>query len=516
MLIRAGGALLCSLLLLMILPELHEVRAQYGCPPISGGYEPAVIAKRSGDVFVFWNYFYGCGQRVLLFNKSLDNGDNFGDPITIADSSMAGSAPAVSVLPDSNNLYVAWLSYTQTSPALFFRKSVDNGVTFGDAIRIDTNSSVQSSVFTILVSPTNSDNIGIIWNGIASNGRTEVFLSKSQDGGKSFGPPTLISNNTSDYSVIPHIVQVGNTTYILWSSGGDAYEKDFVTRIGIDDVDREFSIKPAVSLGIIGARAIAASGNNVYVAGAITNNNNAEYNPEGIAGNVSILLAKSSDGGHTFDKPVVLAEYDSADSNHINSLMVDASENFVYVGWYNFHNHKIGAEIDARASPDYGNTFGSRQKISGGTGVFEPVVTTTLRDKYYISWQNSNSTDDASYQKLFFASSSDGGNTFSQPIDLTGGMGASNPGQAMAVDDKNGVYIAWVDYAFQDGNHIMFTKNIAGTSNFSKAIDLDKDSRALIETTPEFGPIILLLAAAGILGAIIAARRFVHRGSLFG
>lgn len=85
-----------------------HVFAQYGRPAISGEYEPKIIARESSsNVFAFWNYFYGCGQRILFFNKSTDDGNAFGNPIVMADSDMAGSAPAAFASSDSGNLYVA-------------------------------------------------------------------------------------------------------------------------------------------------------------------------------------------------------------------------------------------------------------------------------------------------------------------------------------------------------------------------------------------------------------------------
>jgi hypothetical protein len=496
--------------------------AQYGCPPISGGYEPKIIARQnSSDVFVFWNYFYDCGQRVLLFKKSPDHGNTFSNSIVVADSNSAGSAPAIAASSGSNYLYAAWFKYsTQPSPTLLFRKSIDNGLTFGDPVKVDTNGTVQDSILGILTSPTNNNNIGIVWSGIlAKNGTDEVFLSKSLDGGESFGQPILLGKSTADYLLVPHIAQVSTKAYVLWSTAGETGEH-FVTKINIDDDNGDpFSIGPIVRLGNIGASAIAASGDNVYIVGTTgsTSTTTISGSPEGVASNgIFILLLKSSDGGLNFDKPpTVLASYNNTDSNHVNSLALDASKNFVYVTWYNFHSPQIGAEINARASSDYGNTFGSIQKLSSGTGVSEPVVTTTSGDSYYVSWQNMVfKNNNTSYQRLFIASSSDGGNTFDRQVDLTGNAGISNPGQAMAADNKDDhVYIAWLDYAFKDGNHIMFTKNIdGGRNNFSNAIDLDEDSHAIImeaSSSPEFSSTTILvpIAVAVVIGFTVFSGR---------
>jgi hypothetical protein len=505
--------LLCSLLLLLVmfLRPMHSVSAQYGCPAISGGYEPKIIAGENGsDVFVFWNYFYDCGQRFMLFKKSADNGNTFGNSTIIADSKTAGSAPAVSASSDGNNLYVAWFKYTQPSPTLFFKKSADNGATFGDAVRIDTNGTMQGSIFGILASPTNNNNIGIVWSGIlANNGTDGVFLSKSLDGGKSFGKPILLGKSTSNYLIVPRMVQAGTKAYVLWSSAGESGEH-FVTKINMGDNDSPFSIGPVVSLGNIGATAIAASGSTVYIA-ATTGSSSTNGGSEGVASGISILLLKSSDGGLNFDKaPTVLATYNNTESNHVNSLALDASKNFVYLTWYNFHSPQVGSEIDARASSDYGNTFGKIQKINvGNNNASEPVVTSASGDRYYVSWQGF--ANDTEQQRLFFAASSDGGNTFGKPVDLTGNAGTSNPGQAMAVDNKNHVYIAWLDYAFKDGNHIMFTKNIDRGNNFSNATDLDEDSQKITEASspsPEFGTSFALMAImAGAVGIILMATR---------
>lgn len=316
------------------------------------------------------------------------------------------------------------------------------------------------------------------------------------------------------------MVQTGNEAYVLWSSGGDN-GRHFVTKIDIADDKGQFSVGPVVSLGNIGASVIAASGNNVYVAAtAIVTDSGS---PEG-AGGVSILFLRSNDGGRSFgEPPTTLATYNNTDSNHINSLALDASKNFVYLSWYNFHSPQIGAEINAIASSDYGNTFGNAQKINSGNSHPDPVVTSAFGDRYYVSWQGSDSVNGTAYQKLFFTSSSDGGNTFGKTLDLTGDAGISNPEQAMAADDNNDyVYVAWLDFGFKDGNHVMFRKNTdSGNDHFSNAIDLDKDSQTVItkiaaetpSSSPEFASSFASIAIlAGTVGIIILATRIGKLG----
>jgi len=453
---------------------INEAYAQYGCSPISGGWHPEISADQN-NVYVFWNYFFGCGQRVLLFEKSNDNGTTFTGPVTLADSTQSGSPPAVEA--SNGNVYVSWINYISTPERLFFKMSGDNGSSFGDTVQVNTNGTIQNDVSSILVS---GNNIGIIWTGIANQGMRSIFLSESTDGGRTFDNPIDLSATTGD-SFQPQTVQVGSKAYVLWSS-----TQVYFTTIYIEN---GFATGPITDLGPLGLPRLAVSGNNVYVAGITSTNTDPSIGSSGVS------FMKSTDGGVLFKKPVQLVTY-ATSSNFLNDLALDPSGDYVYVTWYDQNPHS-GIELLMVASSDDGNTFGKIQTLDGpdlhynadGPYSLDQQISTS-DSKYYIIWQSYPSLN-PNGQGIFFRKSIDGGQILDNATDLTNRIVISNPGYMLASNGNN-LYIAGPDSAFHDGNHIVFSQSSDGGISFSNSTDFDQNN---ISTVPEFPfaiPILLI------------------------
>ncbi|GEM_PF-3142820 len=496
----------------IIIPSIGTAYAQYGCPPIEGGWHPQ-IATYGDNVYVSWNYFYDCGERILIFDKSQDGGTSFSSRMILATSSFAGSPAAMAA--GNGRLFVSWIKYGSPQE-LFLKASADNGTTFGKMMEVGTNGTVQSNLSDIVVS---ADNVGIIWTGIPRQGERAVFLSESTDGGRVFGSPVDLSATTGD-SFGPKVVQQGGKAYVIWSSFGSCNSgrhpctlHAYFTTI---DVKNDFLVGKVADLGSM-TPALAASGSNVYVAGVMSKS----YTPYKIEngmkmdfppiGNQTIVFLKSPDGGKTFDNMTSLGTYDES-TDHINDLTVDASGRFVYVTWYDFHSQQRGADVIMAASSDGGDSFGRINAVdandTGNTGNGPDLLSRQISasgSRYYASWLGHTGLDPV-HQGAFIRTSSDGGQTFDQITDLTRTIEISNP-EHILVSDGSRVYIAGPDYAFKDGNHIMFSSSTDGGNSFSPQIDLDQNS---ISDVPEFYgvmPVLLIAVTAIIIIYRVGARK---------
>src|SRR5436853_1771925 len=92
------------------------------------------IATAGTNVYVVWKDIVS-GSYNIVFKRSTDNGATFGPAIKI---SKKGFDPHISV---STNVYVIWQDgNSQGIGGISISRSTDNGATFGPAIKISKNS----------------------------------------------------------------------------------------------------------------------------------------------------------------------------------------------------------------------------------------------------------------------------------------------------------------------------------------------------------------------------------------
>src|SRR5436853_2655992 len=82
------------------------------------------------------------------------------------------------------NVYVVWKDIVSGSYNIVFKRSTDNGATFGPAIKISKNSTTAISNLNIATAGTN---VYVVWKDIVS-GSYNIVFKRSTDNGATFGP----------------------------------------------------------------------------------------------------------------------------------------------------------------------------------------------------------------------------------------------------------------------------------------------------------------------------------------
>ena len=143
-----------------------------------------------------------------------------------------------------------------------------------------------------------------------------------------------------------------------------------------------------------------------------------------------------------------------------------ASGNNVYAVWEESRDG-INVIIFAKSS-DRGNTFSKPVNLTSGIGVdSETPSICAFGNNVYVVWTDNS----RGYFNIFFIKSTDGGNTFSKPLNLSNDPGLSYLPR-IATDGKNSVYVVWTDNS--PGNYnILFRKSGDGGASFDKPIILD-------------------------------------------
>lgn len=221
----------------------------------------------------------------------------------------------VAIAATGDRVYLTWPSNKTGNWEILFRASDDNGNTFDDKINL-SNSSDSDSTFQNGMVASGESNVHISWND-NKTGNVETYVRTSTDGGKTFGD----------------VIKINGT-----GTGSQNFE--WITSIpaGLDILQDTSE-----------ATRMAASGNNVYV-----------LSWDKKTGNWEVFLARSTDGGETFEDTINLSN--STDTRSDDAHIV-AEETNLYMTWWETAKNGTRTPLFI-ASNDNGGTFGPVLKLA--------------------------------------------------------------------------------------------------------------------------------------------------------
>ncbi|MPZ08276.1 MAG: hypothetical protein GEU26_17985 [Nitrososphaeraceae archaeon] len=234
------------------------------------------IAAFGNNVYAVWleNEFFG-SYRVMLA-VSEDGGNSFRDPVTLSENASTQSYPKISAL--NGHVYVTWniegdLSNgnTGTNEGVYFVSSSDNGSTFGNVSKLNT----EDNGFGKPQVAAGSDNaVYVIWGGSSNNQVNSIYLAKSYDNGKSFGDikkieeteQGKINNPLNVESVVDEI----NKLFIAWQdrigTSATAEKEDILSIISLDGGESfESATNISNNADTSECPSIAVNGDNIYI-----------------------------------------------------------------------------------------------------------------------------------------------------------------------------------------------------------------------------------------------------------
>ena len=267
-----------------------------------------------------------------------------------------------------------------------------------------------------------------------------------------FSNPLNISNSLGE-SILPQIAVSGNDVYLLWNDNATGKFGIFLTKSTAGGTNFGTPVNISKNIGSSSSPQFAVSGNNVYVVWQAQ-----------ATGKYQILFAKSTDGGATFTTPVNISN-NSGDSSFPKIL---ASENNIYVTWA-FTVTTTDYDVLFSKSTDGGATFTTPVNLSNtvrDTGLPQMTVS---GNNIYITWENNGRGN----FDVFVAKSTDSGNTFSTPVNVSKNPKSSGAPQIVA--SGNDVYVAWMDDT--PGNYDVFVaKSTDNASTFGTPVNVSNNT----------------------------------------
>lgn len=176
------------------------------------------IAVSSSDVHIVWLH----DQLNIYHKRSTDDGITWGATTNLSISSSNKWYPSLAV--SGPNVNVVWTDDIDLNYEIYYKRSSDNGVTWGANTRL-TNNTAMSQYSSIAVS---GSNIHLVW-GDLRDGNAEIYYKRSIDGGTTWGADTRLSGITFE-SNMPSITASGLNLHVVWMDLRDGVKEIYYKR----------------------------------------------------------------------------------------------------------------------------------------------------------------------------------------------------------------------------------------------------------------------------------------------
>lgn len=377
----------------------------------SNGPQPPTPPSDQDLIHVVWEDRTP-GIAEILYRKGDMN--QFSPSIDLSNNERESRGPKITT--SGNNVYVAWFDDIEGNNEILYRRSTDGGANFGSTINLSNNN--EESVRPAIAASGN--NVYVVWiDGQPFGfGNNEVFYRRSIDGGATFGPTINLSNNEGN-SLGVSIAADKNNVYVAWGDTMEGVSEILYRR----STDIGVTFGPTINLsnndGFSNGPVIAVYEKNVHITWSDTT-----------LGNIEIFYRKSSDSGTIFGGITNLSNTDGESS----SPTIDVQGENVYVAW---SDGTLGSNdkfhILYIKSTDGGVTFSSTINLSENLeSSFGPDLESS-QNNVYIVW-SSGGTSEMPFE-IIYRKSADGGNMFSNIINLSDNAGDSTS-SSIAISNK--------------------------------------------------------------------------------
>jgi hypothetical protein len=323
-------------------------------------------------------------------------------------------------------------------------RSTDGGFTFTEPVQ--ANSDVPAYAMRIerpSVIANSDGSVGVVWLQLHDSTHATVWYATSHDGGQSFGPAVQVSASGPYRTMLPRLAEdAAQNPVIAWQEDGHLHVArsfdggaTFATDLVVDDHTCDCCQPQPVAID-----------GRVFVA-----YRNLEEDATGQSIR-DIYVATSADDGLTFAAPVHVSDapwYLDACPSSGPALAYGGQR--LFVAWMDGRNdaqHDLSrTDIWLASSADGGQTFSGNVRVNPVEGYRNnlPALAIAQDGRLHILWQ----TDEISRAVLYYATSNDGGQTFSTPWVVArsdDGTNRGTPEQAtLAVGSDNRIYASWVD-----------------------------------------------------------------------
>jgi hypothetical protein len=371
------------------------------------------LTNSENNVYITWEDKQAA-QWELLFRKSQDNGEKFGNVVNL--SKTTGSVHLHDLSAAGKNVFTVWAAnenISSTKKEVFFRKSLNHGESFSDTVNL--SNSIDDSLDPHMAINHNGSVIYIVWTECDIK-RDEpicnIVFTKSTDEGNTFTIPKKVSN-----TIQPCNSTIGQAAFDRMASNANSNARA-PCLFNNATVQEDFnSINPTVFATL--------DGKNVFVLWE-----QAEFG----SGHSEIFLKVSNGYGKSFNSEINVSNT-SGVSRLAQSQLVGED---LYVVWSDSLDHNKTFDVMLRKI-DANNKAGKVINLSNNTGNSVSPSILVSNNRIFVAW--SDDTDNASI--LLRIGDTSGSFAKAEKLTVDNAESYTDP---LIFEARDKVWITWTEY----------------------------------------------------------------------
>jgi len=353
-----------------LLSSMTMVQGQWGVAKrltwtAGDSYNPAIAIDSNNAIHVVWDDDTPAG-REIFYRRSTDGGTTWSGLQQLTLTPGTSSCPAMAI-DSSDRIHVVWHDYAPGNPAIYYRRSIDGGLTWAVVRRLTWNS---GPALYAAIARGMGDEVHVVWVD-NTPGNDEVFYKRSLDGGSNWSASKRLTWSEGN-SWYPDIgVDQSNAVDVVWTeysaSANDIYFKR--------SADGGFIWSAA-------KRLTWNSGNSFTPAMALDSYDVAHVIwKDDTSGNDEIYYRRSANGGATWSPASRLTWMSGAKRP---AIAIDSSDVIHMVCYYGESGDR---EIYYKKSTDGGTVWSALQKLTGTSGWSDyPAVDVDSNLTVHVVW----------------------------------------------------------------------------------------------------------------------------------
>lgn len=306
--------------------------------------------------------YYVVNIREVLLAKSSDAGVTWSTPVVVNNNSLLKDSPVIAV--DGQYVYVLWEGYTILGGirTLYLSRSTNGGNTFEAPIQVTDSASPTDQFPNMDIGP--SGGIYVVWETVESGGR-DIWMSSSSDRGLSWTAPQQVDDTfaSDGYTQNPDVaVDTSGVIHVVWAESVTGGRSVFYS--AAPNAASPFGTPVTVT---------PTPMSNSYISPSIdTDGGGTVYIawsavPPGLR-EPDILFAKSVSGG-SFSTPVIISDPPSDNNSHLYPSLRTFGTGRIAVAWMDDRLNLTYHGVYFASSVDGGTSFSCNSPVDDDMGV---------------------------------------------------------------------------------------------------------------------------------------------------